>query len=190
MKTTLFAILLLLIIGKQGTGQNIPSDSLYLGQTPPGTIPQIFELPTTPGTFAAERITISNDNKEIYYSEIEDYYPTIGAAIKYYKYAGNHWTGPFTLFEDYDAAAFSVSCDTLYFQNTSSVYESFFSVRNNDSWTTPRRFLSGLNSAHYVQVTNSGLFYISSIPAQGIGNNDWCRLDLSTPDSVAISLVS
>jgi hypothetical protein len=49
--------------------QAIPSDSLYLVQTPPKDIPRIFNLNTSPKHSAAERITILNDSKEIFYSE-------------------------------------------------------------------------------------------------------------------------
>jgi hypothetical protein len=141
-----------------------------------------------PGSFAAERITISNDNKEIYYSEVHDYYPTSGDTIRYYKYAGNHWTGPFDLFQDYLAPALSPGSDTLYFQNNSTVYESFYAVRNGASWGTPHQLLTGLNSAHYLQKTDSGNLYISSIPVGGVGASYWCSLTINGADTIAVSL--
>jgi hypothetical protein len=42
-----------------------------MGQTPPGNTPKIFPLSVKPGFFAAERIAISNDGKDIYYTEIQ-----------------------------------------------------------------------------------------------------------------------
>ena len=188
MKTSFLTPLLIFLFGSFIAAQPIPPDSLYFGQTPPGNIPVIFNLSVNTGSFAAERITISDDNKEIYYSEVHAYYPTSGDTIKYYKYSGGHWTGPFNLFQGYLAPALSVTSDTMYFQNNSSVYESFFSVRNGTNWSSPQRLLTSLNSAHYLQVTNSGNYYISSISNPGIGAADWCRLLINGNDTTAISL--
>ena len=175
--------------------QPIPPDSLYLGQTPPGKTPRIFNLPVSAGSFYAERIAISNDGKEIYYSVVKYYYPTRGDTIKYYRYSGNKWTGPFNLFAGYTAPALSVSSDTIYFQNDSiilqnnrTIYRPFFSVRNSSGWSNPQRFLQCLNSAHYFQETNSGNYYVSSNSNPSIGASDWCKLFINGADTTAISL--
>lgn len=157
----LLVILMIVISSMSLFAQAIPPDSLYLGQTPPGNTPKIFNLSVNKGSFAAERIAISNDNKEIYFSEVRSYYPAAGDTIKYYSYSGGNWTGPFNLFPGYLAPALSVSGDTMYFQNaniqnSSSVYETFISVKNGLNWSAPQRILSTLNSAHYLQVTNNG----------------------------------
>ena len=57
--------------------QGIPSDSLYLGQTPPGNIPKIFNLPVTGGLRPIERIAISSDGKEIYFGLLNTYPPSV-----------------------------------------------------------------------------------------------------------------
>jgi len=64
------------------------------------------------GFFAAERIAISNDGRDIYYSEIEGYYPVRGASIKMFSFSDGNWTGPFNLFEGY-APVLSVTGDTV-----------------------------------------------------------------------------
>lgn len=173
--------------------QVISEDSLYLGQTPPGNIPQIFNLPVSIGSFAAERIAISNDNTEIYYSVVHNYYPATGDTIKYFSYSGGSWTGPFNLSPGYLAPALSVKSDTMYFQNAyiqngNSVYETFISVKSGSSWSNPQRILSGLNSAHYLQVTNNYNYYISSVPSPTIGASDWCKLKINGTDTSVISL--
>jgi len=38
------------------SAQQIPQDSLYLGQIPPGNTPKIFSLPVNSGSFAAEEL--------------------------------------------------------------------------------------------------------------------------------------
>jgi hypothetical protein len=188
MKTSLLTPLLIFLFRSFVSAQPIPPDSLYLGQTPPGSTPQIFNLFVNAGSFAAERIAISDDNKEIYYSEVHSYYPTAGDTIKCYRFSGGIWTGPLNLFPGYLAPALSVNDDTMYFQNNSSVYESFFSVRNGSNWSNPQRLLASLNSAHYLQVTNNGHYYISSISNPGIGAADWCKLFINGADTTAISL--
>jgi hypothetical protein len=188
MKTTVFALLLFFVSGNLIFAQPIPPDSLYLGQTPPGAMPQVFQLSVSPGSFAAERIAISPDNTGVYYSEIDTYYPTTGAFIKYYSYSGNHWTGPFTLYEDFLAPAMSVNGDTMIFQSDNSDYQSYYSVLNSGIWSSPRRFLLDLNSAHYCQSTDPGNFYISSSAVTGIGGNDWCRLEMNSQDTTVVSL--
>ncbi|HNY02430.1 MAG TPA: putative Ig domain-containing protein [Bacteroidales bacterium] len=168
--------------------QTIPADSLYLGQTPPGTNPVIFHLPVAAGSFAAERIAVSGDNKEIYYTGIRNYYPTRGDTIKYYRYSGDRWTGPFNLFDNYIAPALTVKGDSMFCQDNSTVYKSYCSVRSGTGWSLPTRVMTGLNSAHYLQKTRNGNFYISSIPGAGLGGNDWCRLEMNGADTAAVCL--
>ena len=80
--------------------QEIPPDSLYLGQTPPTNLPKIFNLPITSGHRACERIAITSDGKEIYYGELNTYPPS-SYRVKCFKYQDNKWQGPFNVFEGY-----------------------------------------------------------------------------------------
>ena len=93
MRKLLLTSLVLLLFGTIVSSQPIPVDRMYLGRTPPGSTPKIFSLAVSAGTFATERITISDDNKEIYYSEIKSYYPISGAKTKCYSYPGGKWMG-------------------------------------------------------------------------------------------------
>ncbi len=184
---TLF-LSMLIIISSTLFAQEIPPDSLYLGQTPPGNIPKVFSLPVSTGSFTAERIAISNDGKEIYYSVVRNYYPIVGDTIKYFKYSGDKWTGPFNQFNGYLAPGLSITGDTLYFQNNIVPYQTLYSVRNGSSWSNPQRILYNLNSAHYFQVTNKGNHFISSISNPSLGASDWCNLTMSNSDTSVISL--
>ena len=168
--------------------QEIPQDSLYLGQTPPGNIPKLFPLTACSESFAAERIAISDDGKEIYYTGIRGYYPTAGDTIKYYYYVDNSWSGPFNLFNGYLAPELSVTGDTMYFQNNNVPYQTLYSVRTGTNWSNPQRILYNLNSAHYLQVTNNGNYYISSISNPTLGASDWCNLKISGTDTSVVSL--
>lgn len=185
MKTIFFSIFSLFLVNA-GFAQTIPADSLFLGQTLPGDTPKIFNLSVSPKFFAAERVTISNDGKEIYYSELKGYYPLNTPRIKTYSYAGGKWTGPFNLFEGYFAPALSVTSDTMYFEKDN--LEAFASIKRDLIWREPKRILSKLDSAHYLQVTGKGNYYVSSRPKNSIGAGDWCKLEFHGSDTTAVGL--
>ena len=165
--------------------QSVPTANMFLGQTPPGNKPELFPLTVSPGSFAAERIAISKDGREIYYSEIKGYYPNTGEKVRKYTYTDGKWTGPVILFEGYAAPALSVTGDTMFVETD---FETFLSVKSGSGWTTPRRILTGLDSAHYYQVVRNGDYYISSKSGKGAGTSDWCRLAINGADTAAISL--
>lgn len=184
LKSILISLIIPLFVNS-GCNHLIPSKDLYLGQTPPGNKPKIFPLSVKDGFFAAERIAISNDGTEIYYSEIKGYYPNTGESVKKYSYSGGKWNGPITLFEGYAAPALSVTGDTMYVEAN---FETFFSVRKHSGWTKPERILLGLDSAHYYHVTQHGNYYISSKSGQGAGLSDWCKVSFNGPDTTILSL--
>ena len=144
MKTIYITFFFFLLVNA-GFAQTIPSDSLYLGQIPPVDIPKIFKLEVSPEHFAAERITISNEGKEIFYSEIKSYYPIRSARIKNYRFTAGKWTSPFVLFENFCSPALSVTGDTMYFENDTA--DAYFSVNKNLKWSAPKRILSKLDSS-------------------------------------------
>jgi len=152
-------------------------------------MPKIFPLTVNKGSFAAERIVISNDGKDIYYSEIEAYYPLKGASIKKYTYSKGKWNGPIRLFEGF-APALSITGDTMYFERTEAEKnsETYISVKKGSDWSNPKRILNGLDMAHYYQFTNNGNYYISSKSGNGAGLSDWCRLIIKGADTTALSL--
>lgn len=186
-KTSLIVIAFLLFEGIVYP-QSIPDSCMYLGKKPPELIPERFILEVTTGSFAAERIAISNDGKEIFYTEVKSYYPATGDTIKCYRFSNRKWRGPFNIFPGYLAPALSVTGDTMYFQTAGSGYETFMAVKKGKGWTRPQRILKNLNSAHYLQVTGKGDYFISSKSDNTIGENDWCKLLVANTDSIAQSL--
>jgi hypothetical protein len=172
-----------------GSSQSIPKDSLFLGQKTPQGKPEIFPLFVNKGFFAAERIAITNDGKEILYSEIKGYYPIKGENIKRYIYTDGKWKGPFDLFDGY-APALSVTGDTLYFErkDLTNNSEAYLSVKTEQGWSNPKRILTVLVKAHYCQITGKGNYYISTKSENSIGLNDWSRVVINGPDTTAVSL--
>lgn len=193
MKKILLSIFLLFTV-VVAFAQPIPADSLYLGQTPPGSTPKVFPLPIRAKSFAAERIAISNDGKSIYYQELDGYSEMDGKPhtqrIKCVSFSNGKWGSPITLFEGYGAPALSIGGDTIYMQSVSkaAMFNAYYSVKSSSGWSSPRRFLNSLNSTHYFQPTKSGNCYISSNATNGLGGLDRCRLLISGTDTVASSL--
>jgi hypothetical protein len=188
LKSILLSTVLFLLASTCFT-QILPAGSLYLGQTPPGNTPKALPLFVKEGFFAAERIAISNDSKNIYYSEIKGYYPIRGENIKRYTFSDGKWTGPFDLFVGY-APSLSLTGDTMYIERKGpgNKSETYISVRSGSGWANPKRFLTKLDKAHYYQVTKTGNHYISSIAGNGTGLNDWCKIIITGTDSTALSL--
>jgi len=182
---SIFVLIVFSFTAYSGFTQSIPGRNLYLGQIPPGSTPKIFSLEVTPGFFAAERIAISNDGRDIYYSQLKGYYPNTGESIRKYSFSKGKWSGPVTLFEGYAAPALSITGDTMYIETN---FETYIAVKKHSEWTSPKRILRGLDSAHYYQVTKNGNYYISTKSGQGAGLSDWCRLSKNYTDTIASSL--
>jgi hypothetical protein len=70
LRSILIAAALLFMVKSDFT-KSVPTENLYLGQTPPGNTPEVFPLSVKQGFFAAERIALSHDGRDIYYSEIK-----------------------------------------------------------------------------------------------------------------------
>ncbi len=142
MKSSFVLFFSMLMISTSVFAQEIPADSLYLGQMTPGSIPKIFPLLVSAGSFAAERIAISKDETEIFYSEIKSYYPVTGAKIRYYKYENKKWSESKVLFEGfldqlYHSAkipcllSMSLICIIQLEKKTCGVHQNYFVVQSN-----------------------------------------------------------
>ncbi|MCX6160130.1 MAG: putative Ig domain-containing protein [Ignavibacteriae bacterium] len=184
MKRIYFTIVLLLLVSTCFS-QPIPQDSLYLGQTRPGSIPVVFQLQSSSGLRPVERICISSDGKEIYYCEL-DSWPISISRVKCYKYISNKWQGPFVVFEGFVAPGLSVNDSTLYMQrDTNGVSRTFYSTRTGTGWSTPVRLLSSNLQSHYFQETQLKNYYLASTPG---GNSDICKLVINNQDTTIQSL--
>jgi hypothetical protein len=184
MRTALLSILFTFLINA-GFAQTIPADSMYLSQTTPGIIPTIFNLQITSGLIAAERISITADNKEIYYGEL-DTWPATVQRIKYYKYLENKWQGPFVAFDGYIAPSLSPNDSIMYMQknlNNNTLTSVFYSVRTTTGWSEPKRLLSTTQQTHYFQETNLKNFYTASSINAATGSNDLYKLNINNFDT-------
>ena len=152
----------------------------YLGQPTPDNTPGKFPFSVSTGYFAAERIAISSDGNEIYYSEIKgDYTPISKCRIKYYKSTNNIWDGPHVLFEGYNSPSLDIDGNTMYFQDFQ--LNTWESIRNGTTWSDPVEFHNeNTYKKHYLQETNSQLFYLSTDASGGLGQNDFAAFNETT----------
>ncbi len=143
--------------------QPIPNDSLYLGQIPPGYEPKIFVLPVNGSLRSIERITISNDGKEIYFGQLNTYPPSVSKVL-YYRYYENRWQISTELFSGYVAPALSPN-DSILFMQASITYdraETYYSRRTVTGWSTPVQMFHFSNQSHYTQSTTLNNIYTST----------------------------
>ena len=147
--------------------QAIPEDSLYLGQTPPGNIRKVFNLNVDQGYFAAEKIAISPNGKEIYYEETNTSWTSF--KFKYYKYYNNKWNGPLNLFNGFYCLSLSPDGNSIYFENN-NYNDGWISSKQDTVWSAPVRFLKNFN-VHSLNVTSLGNYYLSSNP-QGVWDKE------------------
>lgn len=165
--------------------QEIPGDSLFLGQTPPGNTPKIFTLPVTNGLRPCERIAITSDGKEIYYGELNTYPPT-NYRIKCLKYLDNKWQESFNAFEGFTAPKLSVNDSILYLQDNN--FYTFYSKRISTGWSVPVRLLSKNLRTHYFQKTNFNNSYASSYYEGSPTDGNLCKLITINQDTLLQSL--
>jgi hypothetical protein len=181
----IYLSILIAFVANTTQSQVLPVKDQYLGEVPPSEIPKAFPLKTDSGYFAAERVAITKDGKEIYYSQIKGYYPETGLSVKRYIYKNGKWCGPFVVFEGYAAPAFSITEDTMYVEYN---FKTFMSVKKRGKWSEPRRVLMNIDSAHYYQSTSEGEYFVSARTKNGSGMADWCKVVSNGHDTTAISL--
>lgn len=186
MKSTI-TLIVLVLIGNLGFSQPIPTDSMYVGQTPPGNTPVIFNLPTSNGLHACERIAISSDEKEIYYGEIDTYPPVI-KRIKCLRYFEDHWQGPQIVFSDQTAPALSPNDSLLFLQSTiNDIIYSYASLKTDTGWSTPKLLFALDQNEHYFQQTSFDNYYLSSLVTNGNDGNIG-YIDFTGNDTVVVNL--
>lgn len=134
----------------------IPQDKTfrYLGQAEPTETPKVFYLPVLEGA-AIERVAISSDYREIYYTEIHP-----GAnpkhIINYFKYENGNWYGPYVFKQNNNEYGPWLSPD-----NNTLFINGDYALRTDTGWTVPVRFITD-RVVHYLQYTNQGNYYFLS----------------------------
>jgi hypothetical protein len=174
------------------------SPDAYLGQSTPGDKPEIFaqSLLTKADTFAFDRVAFSADGKEFYYPSNTTWFDGKNGKVRYLKYDGKKWNGPFVLNEHYYAPTFSIDGNTLYFLGGNSdgkharVWQSQRKAAGD--WTEPSVYLQKNYGLYDFMPTQSGVCYVGSNAHQGNQKDfttyDICELRMSEKDTTIQSL--
>lgn len=173
------------------------SPQAYLGQRPPSDTPQIFALPLLAqrDTFAFDRVAWSDDGKEFYYPSNNSWFDSKNSKIRYFKYDGGKWNGPFILNEHYYAPTFSVDGQTLYLeggQRDSLFSQVWQSHRTSKGWSKPELYLKEPYGLYDFMPTASGVCYIGSNQHPGkrrdFSDYDICTLKMKSGDTTVTTL--
>jgi hypothetical protein len=173
------------------------SKNAYLGQVPPNDTPRIFaqQMLVTDSGIAMDRSAFSADGKEFYYCNAMHWFSSKGNKIRYFKYGGNKWRGPFLLNYGYYAPTFSIDGKSMYFLGGKSDGRHaivWVSHRIKTGWTSPVTYLKKDYGLYDLMPTYSGTFYIGSNVSPGkmkdYTNYDFCTLTITKTDTVVKSL--
>ncbi|MEI7727737.1 MAG: putative Ig domain-containing protein [Bacteroidota bacterium] len=154
----LLTTILIVFFGSFAQTQSIPPDSLYFGQTPPGSTPQKF----APGVVSIPNrneavITFSPDGKSVFF--YDEKYPGPGDPYTMYAtYTNNHWTTPdtipFTMGRKTGEPFFAFNGNRVYMFATNAVnhmgiVDLSYSVKQGTGWSDPVSMGNPPNSEAY-----------------------------------------
>jgi hypothetical protein len=148
------------------------SPDAYLGQNPPNDTPKIFApgILAEKGAWAGDRVAISPDGKEFYYSHNTTWFSGKNLEVKYLKYVNGKWNGPFVLNKHYYAPTFSPDGKTLYFiggTNKSPGDVVWQAHRTDTGWSNPAKYIRKPYGLYDFMPTQSGNMYAGSNGMQG-----------------------
>jgi hypothetical protein len=192
-------LLLLTISALNAHSQSIwNTPAACLGQKPPGDTPRIFamHLLTQKDTFAFDRVAFSADGREFYYPSNNSWFSPKNAKIRYFKYIGNSWQGPFVLDEHYYAPTFSIDGKTLYLEGnpTDTLHSIIWQISRTgkNGWSQPNVYLREPYGLYMFTPTESGACYIGSNVHPGkrrdYSDYDICTLTITGNDTTVKDL--
>jgi len=199
MKSFVFSLFLACCFYSSSLAQNkfFNSKNAYLRQVPPNDTPRIFaqQMLVPDSGIAMDRSAFSADGKEFYYCNAMHWFSSKGNKIRYFKYEGDKWRGPFVLNYGYYAPTFSIDGKSMYFLGGKGDGRHaivWVSHRTKTGWTSPVTYLKKDYGLYDLMPTYSGTFYIGSNVSPGkmkdYTNYDFCTLTITKTDTVVKSL--
>jgi hypothetical protein len=174
------------------------SRDAYLGQRLVGDTPRIFalDLLTSKDTFSLDRVAFSDDGREFYYPTNITWFSGVNAKLRYFRYEGGRWRGPFVLAPHYYAPTFSMDGRILFLEGgpRDTLYSNIYRVdrKAGGGWTEPALYLREPWGLYMFMPTASGVCYVGSNGHQGnrrdFSTYDICTLRMSAADTVVESL--
>lgn len=144
-------------------GQPIPADSLYLGQTPPGSTPKVFAPGIVSGASTKENvITFSPDGKQVFFDR--GTYPS--RYIMQITYENNSWSAPsmasFSIGKYPGEPSFSPNGEKVFCYLNNDIY---FSQKLDNGWSSLASIGNPINTGGYefhpCLVNDSSLYFVS-----------------------------
>jgi hypothetical protein len=184
MKSLLLISSLLFVITNANTQSNFwNSKNAYLNQTPPNDTPKLFAsnmlIAANDTGFTLDRVAFSKDGKEFYYCYNTSWFSIKNLKIKYFKYEGNTWKGPFVLNAGFQAPTFSVDGKTLYFPGGDSLSAVLWqSKKTGGKWSVPAISFRTNYSLYDWMPTNSSNMYVGTNGTWG-NARDYSVYDIS-----------
>lgn len=150
----------------------------YLGQKPPGMVPEVFApgIISKTGNHLHSCISISPDGKEIYFS-YRAYEPEVKNSIHFVKHEGNKWTevqvATFSGIYDDDSPTFSPDGNRLYFSSNRPIDKSdtiydlnfWYIEKTGSNWSEPIYAGDVLNTDSCdfrLSISQNGRIFLSS----------------------------
>jgi len=181
--TKILMVGLILYVGVSAWGRELSESQRYLGATAPSAIPQVLPISVRDGWFATDRLAITTDGQEIYFSEAVDWNDPSQYRIRMYRFENFRWEGPLDLFEGFIAPALSPDGKTLYLQTKQDgVVFTWRSRRTEQGWAQPEAWAPDLPVSGLTEV-RSGRFYGVTTSEDSVGWGDLCVLDPSTDNT-------
>lgn len=137
------------------------SKDAYLGQKPPGNVPEIFAkgLLVDSG-FAFCRVAFSNDGKEFYYTFGTSWFNNTNGGVNRLVFDGRKWRKPELICSRLSSPTFSLDDNSLYFGGRGSAV--WKADRINSGWGLPYKYLDMSFGLYNFMPTLSGNFYAGS----------------------------
>lgn len=169
MKKSVLLLILLAVFYICAIAQPIPPDSLYFGQTPPGSIPQVFApgIISLPGRIEYG-VSIAPAGDEMVFAL--GIWPIKRTMI--IRYENNHWTSPdtasFSVTRSAEEAIYSPGGERVYYYaynppNPNGGSDLCYSVKTGNDWSQPINLGTPLNTVqdeyHPCIVADSSIYF-------------------------------
>lgn len=197
-RITTFFFSLIIILGGMSTKGSAQanfwhSKSAYLGQSPPGDTPKVFEPDLQDDSdVVLGRVAFSKDGRAFYYGFARHWFDFNGTGVKCRSFDGNKWSRPTVIVRDLGNPTFSIDETQLFFGGPMS--DVWQMKKSGAGWDKPTPFLDKVYGLYNFMPTNSGVYYAGSNANQGnkhdYSSYDFCTLTISNSDTAIKSLGS
>jgi hypothetical protein len=187
----LFLFLIGILFSNQIQAQKafLQSKNAYLGQKPPGDIPQIFGKGILADSgIVLGKVNFSKDGKAFYYSFGRHWFDDSGSGTKEIRWDGTKWQKPRVIAEKITNPALSPDGTKLYLGGSGV----WVLNKTNIGWSAPKFWMDRPYGLYNFQEANSGAFYLGSNGNQG-SKNDWstydfCKMNINGNDTTVTNL--